>query len=923
MTQNTQNPWAGAKWWKVDFHTHTPASDDYGKGPDQASLKNRTHREWLVDFMQAEIDCVAITDHNSGAWIDGLKSELQTMRSENADDFRELVLFPGVEISVNGGIHLLALLDPSKTSSDIDSLLGAVGYSGEKGKSDEVTSKSFSEVIDLIQQAQGIAIPAHADATSGLFKLEGTTLIQAISNKNLFAMELIDPTFVKPQVYTSEKLSWTEVLGSDAHHPSGNPGTKFAGSHFTWVKMGIPNLEGLRLALLDGGVSVRRSDVETGDPNNHAALFLHSIEIREARYMGRAGPFALDLSPWLSTIIGGRGTGKSSLVEFIRVALQRTDELPDELKSEFVKYQSVYQNREENGLLTDNAEISIVYIKDGTAFRIQWKRADGEASIHEKSNNTWIPTDGDIRQRFPIRIYSQKQIYNLANKPSALLGIVDEAPEVDFHSWEERWKEEESHYLSLRAKIREIETGLSEETRIKGELEDITRRLKVFEDAGHTDVLKTYQSRSRQNSSIESWEESWSEIGDTIRKTASALIPDDIDAALFDSESTSDKQIQELANTTKNELTEIEKALIGLATQADGIRTNWGKAKDSSEWKATLDTANTNYQELKSKLEEEGAGDPNAYGQLVTRRQEIEKRLSSFEQRKTQLIDLKQKTQSSYEKLLSLRREITALRNAFLGTVLSGNNYVKISVSAYGDRDGVEIDFRELVQRSDGGFEKDIGGIGGKGILGDLYEDDESEKIEEKILKIKKTIRSIARSDHDPDAIVDQRFASHISKLQPEVIDRVDTWFPADTLDVRYSPTGDGKSFRSIKEGSPGQKTAALLAFLLSYGQEPLVLDQPEDDLDNQLIYDLIVAQLREVKRQRQILVVTHNANIVVNGDSELVVALSVQSGETKQECTGSLQEQNIRDSICDVMEGGREAFEQRYRRIALGGRYQ
>jgi ABC-type Mn2+/Zn2+ transport system ATPase subunit len=170
--------------------------------------------------------------------------------------------------------------------------------------------------------------------------------------------------------------------------------------------------------------------------------------------------------------------------------------------------------------------------------------------------------------------------------------------------------------------------------------------------------------------------------------------------------------------------------------------------------------------------------------------------------------------------------------------------------------------------------------------------------------------------------VADRRFATHIGKLQPEVIDRLDLWYPEDSLDVQYSRTGDGQHFRSIQEGSPGQKTAALLAFLLSYGEEPLILDQPEDDLDNHLIYDLIVTQLREVKCHRQVVVVTHNANIVVNGDAELVVALEAHGGETQKECEGSLQESLVRQTICTVMEGGSKAFEQRYRRIALEGRH-
>ena len=61
----TSRKWKGARWWKFDFHTHTPASTgDYGTGQDREELMKREPREWLLDHMRAEIDCVAITDHN-------------------------------------------------------------------------------------------------------------------------------------------------------------------------------------------------------------------------------------------------------------------------------------------------------------------------------------------------------------------------------------------------------------------------------------------------------------------------------------------------------------------------------------------------------------------------------------------------------------------------------------------------------------------------------------------------------------------------------------------------------------------------------------------------------------------------------------------------------------------------------------------
>ena len=99
----------GARWWRFDFHTHSPASYDYGKGPDQEALSKRSPRQWLLDFMAADIDCVAVTDHNTAGWIDKLKSEYKALEREQPHGFRELHLFPGVELTVHGGAHLLAI----------------------------------------------------------------------------------------------------------------------------------------------------------------------------------------------------------------------------------------------------------------------------------------------------------------------------------------------------------------------------------------------------------------------------------------------------------------------------------------------------------------------------------------------------------------------------------------------------------------------------------------------------------------------------------------------------------------------------------------------------------------------------------------------------------------------------------------------
>ena len=166
----------GGRWWKFDFHAHTPASQDYGKGANQASLKLSTPREWLLGFMRASVDCVAITDHNSCDWIDRLKEALAKLKQEAHSEYRPLHLFPGVEVTANGGTHILAIFDPATNSDGVAKLLGAVGYWGELGKSEVAADSAPIQVVEEVDKAGGIPILAHVDEPDGAWGLTGTTL---------------------------------------------------------------------------------------------------------------------------------------------------------------------------------------------------------------------------------------------------------------------------------------------------------------------------------------------------------------------------------------------------------------------------------------------------------------------------------------------------------------------------------------------------------------------------------------------------------------------------------------------------------------------------------------------------------------------------------------------------------------------------
>jgi len=913
--------WASAKWWKFDFHNHTPASDDYGKGPDQAQHKQISHKDWLLNYMRQGIDCVAVTDHNSGAWIDPLKQALQELASEGHADYRPLYLFPGVEITVQGNIHILAIFGLDKTTSDIDSLLGAVRYRATKGKSDGCSECSAVEVIDEIARSGGLAIPAHVDQANGLFTVcTGNTLEQVLDNKCVFAMEVTDLAQAKPQLYIGKNLNWAEVLGTDSHHPSGTGGQRYPGSHFTWVKMSEPSYDGLRLALIDGSLSLKRSDRFSGDPNTHGQLAIESIVVDDAKYLGRGQSFSCQLNPWLNTIIGGRGTGKSTSLEFLRIALKRKGEIPKSLEKEFTKYSQTSSDRQDEGLLKDATKITVGFRKDGGRFRITWSNAENRYAIEEETApGTWSASEGDIAQRFPVRIYSQKQIFELAKHPQALLQVVDDAPAVNHRDWKLEWDELVSKYLSIRAQEREVQAGLQEESVIKGQLEDVKRKLEVFEKAGHADVLKAYQLRQNQSKAIDSWEKTWEGSAEQVRDISGSLLPPELDSQHFNIEIADDKELIDAAAGIRATFEKLQIEMNSIAQRIDDAKSAWNQARPGLEISKKITTANQEYTDLLGQLSAAGAGDPSAYGVLVKQRQDLEEKLKGFNKKRETLAQHQKSAEECLGKLHEHRAKITKLRENFLKDTLVGNSYVQINVIPFGNKITVEEEFRNLIDRGNGGFDRDIGVVDGdEGLLATLTQNS-SKTMEEKIAALKSSLLAIHANDTTAVAEAkDRRFVSHIQGLTPEQIDRILCWFPDDSLDVRYS-LRDGESFKPVEQGSPGQKTAALLAFILSYGNEPLVLDQPEDDLDNHLIYDLIVTQLREIKQKRQVLVVTHNANIVVNGDAENVIALDVRSGQTRIVTQGGLQEPSIRDEICRVMEGGKEAFDQRYKRINAG----
>ncbi|WP_133511031.1 TrlF family AAA-like ATPase [Candidatus Thiosymbion oneisti] len=915
----------GSKWWKFDFHTHTPKSSDYGCGDD--SFKAIEPEAWLKQTMQSGLDCVVVTDHNSGEWIDALKAKNEGLRDLDAkpDWYRALTIFPGVEINVadsSSRVHLLAVFDPSYGSQKITSVLGSCGITTGFGDDQKTSTRTgFVDTVDKIKEAGGIAIPAHIDGSKGL--LAGVSSLTPELKRSLqavYAAEFRD-LHKFDQAESSLKKAvdrLAKVAGSDAHRPDE------IGKYFSWLKMGRPSIEGLRLALIDREFCVRN---QSEDPNRRPDIFLSQLTIRNMSHCGRISgrPFVTPLHPHFNAVIGGRGTGKSTLLESIRIASRRDQNLAAEaprVKDELDKFMALSRDK---GVMLDDTEILLALHRRGKNYRLRW-RFDGQGMVLEEQSETgWQESEAaDLKGRFPISIFSQRQINELASNPRGLLAVVDRAPEVDRAEWESRWKSEKSRFLQLRERKRALSRQLAEERQIRARLGDVENDLDQYEKKGHGEILKHYQKRSRQKNGLPD-DRVFDELAAGIRGLAANAELSDFPAHLFDDRDETTAEVRSIHEQATQKLKEVGDALGKLAAGVDVLKAQRTERILSSAWYRAVQESTDTYEGLVKEYEEKKSPlSLSLYGDWVQQRNQLQQLLNQLGSVRKELEATKKEIDETRKRLLELRTELQDKRQGFLDRVIGSNAFVRMELVPFGDVSTLEEDYRSLLNLDTGKFIRSVCDRETRqGILWKLYDWEDTKTPESDLPQLIFTIKS------ETFAIAEGRasgnhgaFGNRLKKLldtQPAVFDQLDAWWPEDLLRVKYSKNQASGKFENLEKGSSaGQKAAAILAFLLSYGNEPLVIDQPEDDLDNSLIYDLIVKQIHENKNRRQLIIVTHNPNIVVNGDAELVHVLEFGGGQVQIDRQGGLEEASIREAICAIMEGGPEAFDKRYQRITL-----
>jgi len=900
----------GAKWWKFDFHNHTPKStNDFGKS--DAAHMAITPENWLLMYMNTGIDCVAITDHNSGEWIDTLKAALAEMEIAPPTGYRKLYLFPGVEISASNNIHILALFDPGAGTAEVQTLIGAVRFpAAHIGTTDAVSPDSVEDVINAIHAAGAVAIPAHVDKTSGLFSLTGYTLTQAINTEGLLAIEVIDKATVKPELYIQSKLQLAEVVGTDSHIAAQ------VGTNYTWVKMGEPSLDALKLALHDGEDGVKRKDEISVDPNIISnRYFLKSLTVTNGFKAGNGTPLKTEFSPWLTSIIGGRGSGKSTVINYLRIALARIDEMPPEVQTEFDKFNQVGR-RDGTGMLKAGTIIEVEIFKDGKLHLITWNNSLHTLQEWNGTTGTWdaANTVSNIKELFPIQIFSQKELYALTGNPSKLIELIDS--QFDKPTWIEAKDGLVNKWLADRAARRQLHFAISEEANIRAQLGSANNKIALFESSDYRDTLNNFNKLTVTNKFFTDTSVNVSQFISQMEELEQAVpniaVPEGINDVVVDDSLQFMQTMNVALATAKAKLAEA----IALVTP---YKENLPEQFNALPWFAQFEAAKQSYDAIAGSIQELGT---ESYETLIQRRATLNDKLDLIENQKTELATLNANLEILYNTIIDKEKELRTKRNEIIARWKAiddtNNPFLIIELHPMADSENANATFREFIRKSGGEFSSDIYGYNEDdgnswGLIARIINESEATRWQKRYDTI---IEFLSATEVDKKTL-DLRLARHLDYLKqntPEDIDRLIVWVPEDKLVLKFRKQGVEED---IQTGSAGERTAGMLGLLLALNDIPLIIDQPEDDLDSKLISNFVVEGFKKLKQKRQLLIVTHNPNIAVNANSDNVVYMDFVYGQVIVAVNNALQDRQIRNAVCEVMEGGREALNKRYYRIS------
>lgn len=912
----------GAKWQKCDFHLHTPASKCFRD-------RTVTAEQWVDRCVEQKLDCVAVTDHNTGAWVDKIKDAAQN---------KGLVVFPGVELTCDTSkVHILVLFDIDKNTQYVEDFIIKCGIERKDfATSDASSPKSCKEIIQLAHDCGGLAIPAHIDEFNGLGLLSRKVISEVFSLDILNGAQFVFSEFTQSglkiedicQPYNArygrnagdigkeqikqyyqcvqEALKKNVALLAFSDNPDEtNPskhGLNGIGKAYTWIKMSQnPSLESVHQALLFPE-RIKNCFESKFYPYNEPSLWIQSVEVKNTKLTKSDESFHIDFNPQLTTIIGGRGSGKSSVFRFLRGVLHLTKDIEQlgEIKNDQSRF--FQKDKDGTGVLMDNTEIHITFVRDGILYKIRYRHEGESLEIFKFESNDWVPIeDSNFLDFFVLEQYSQKQIFEMAKKTNTLKNLIDHGSD-EIERLTKEISDYENQYLTAKAQLKMNLTAEEQIGRLNTEIADLNSKINSFKTSNITEIANKQERFIKHYQMIDDHLGNLSRNIDDVIKALTLLTnsKSELDLSDMDAKYRAEienmlaplyEQVNSVVDGTNEKLKAIQKDIIRIFSS---FQENTSFIKDKN-------ACHEIFEKRRDELEKNGINDFSNYNKYLELLRTKESQKEELQKIAETLPDLKESIIQLRDAIYNRMEERTSSRRGSIGKCNTPK--VRIDIVQLSDKKQFIAKFRRIIQK-DKGYDKALQKIEAicfpqrPGNFKELYR-----SILDDFQRIRKGVNS--------EFGFDGTFSNMIKSLTEEQISSLEVLVPDDTIDVKYKPNGSS-NFKSIVNASAGQKTTAVLTFILSQAGCPLLLDQPEDDLDNRLVCDLVVEKIKSIKEKRQVIVITHNANIPVIGDSEYIITMDSNSRYLKEHSAGMVEDAAVRNDICEIMEGGEDAFNKR-----------
>ena len=857
----------GARWVRAALQVN-PFSYKGRNAPSQFFDDEGHYNAKLLDTCdELGIGLIAITDH----WrVDSAVGLIA------AAEKRGIVALPGFEANSSEGIHILVLFE---AGTSLDVINAAIGRCGPNpGCPNGTTGESYATIMDRMTAAGALPIPAHANASpAGLLTTRsGQPLAAMIQHPDLHAIGIsphadtardqeavVQGTGVFERVHPLAVIYADDVMGP---RQLKGPGAS------SWFKVSSASLESLKLA-----VRTPETRISLSDPQSTPRARIKSV----SWVGGYLDEVTVPISSDLTALIGGRGAGKSTVIESLRYALD-------------LRPISTQMDKDHKSIID-----SVLHV--GTIVRVEVESVSPTQESFTVQREVYhqpvvLDASGERTSLTPldvigsVEVFGQHELAELAGDSASIARLVQRFAGSDgddpiLEDLRER----------LRANREDLKHAETDKARLEGEQTQADRLEEQLNRYQETDVPGKLQGHQRLALDEAVFKEALTRVSAVEAALKQdqksnflndlAVPLDNIDGAPQANHLSRASEAMSALHVTLAKLTEAASAAVETArTEITAAQSEWSEAT-SAEKKA--------YAEVLRQLSDEGL-DP---GQYITKREKLvgikaakprleqkEKEIERLLGERTGLLNRLRDRETAAT--VGLHDAIRSANDAMDGVVVvkptptKDRSHVVNVIKSHVRRQVTQImaavnspDFTPvaLAEAIRGGGEA-LGKLGIKGT---------------------QSTRLLGAGDELARELEELNVG-----LGVEVLLRMD----------------GARGFRGMDQLSKGQRATALLLLLLGASGAPLIIDQPEDDLDNNFVYKGVVRRLRELKGKRQIVASTHNANVPVLGDAELIVVLEGDGGHGRpaEGGIGSLDERSVRSLAENILEGGPAAFNAR-----------